>query len=379
MKPEFEGLGFDGHKVALKPAYEPIILAMKPRDGTFANNALTWGVAGVWVDGCRVATSGDDPNQRKGQPENTGTDNQYWGWSQQRRGEIQGRWPANLVLSHSDGCVRVGTQKIEGDGHWPANRGQGSQVCGPSGHQGQDGLDERDAKGETVEAWDCEPGCAVRLLDEQAGNRPSGGYPAEGHQRKYNDVYGRPNKKGPQHFTHSNGGASRFFTQLEPDLRFKYCAKASRRERNEGLEGMEEREGRCQQGDNGCKACVVCNRKWPWQAECCSCGGELQAAKIANPPRANHHPTVKPLSLMRWLCKLTKTPMGGVVLDPFMGSGTTGMACVMEGREFIGIEISDEYLDIARRRIEWAQEQAAQPEQLQMEGLTRKPTKNRDR
>ena len=58
---------------------------------------------------------------------------------------------------------------------------------------------------------------------------------------------------------------------------------------------------------------------------------------------------------MEYLVRLTKTPTGGVVLDPFMGSGTTGIACVNEGREFIGIEQSEEYIEIARRRIEYAE------------------------
>ena len=69
----------------------------------------------------------------------------------------------------------------------------------------------------------------------------------------------------------------------------------------------------------------------------------------------NNHPTVKPIELMRYLVRLTKTPTGGVVLDPFMGSGTTGIACALEGREFIGIEREAEYIEIANKRIAyWA-------------------------
>ena len=76
-------------------------------------------------------------------------------------------------------------------------------------------------------------------------------------------------------------------------------------------------------------------------------------AGMTNHPRAqNHHPTVKPLALMEYLCKLTKTPTGGIVLDPFMGSGTTGMACVNTGRGFIGIEKEPEYFEIAEKRIQ---------------------------
>lgn len=86
-----------------------------------------------------------------------------------------------------------------------------------------------------------------------------------------------------------SGGASRFF----------YCAKASKSERGEG----------------------------------------------------NDHPTVKPQSLLRYLCKLTKTPNGGIVLDPFMGSGSTGIAALNEGRQFIGMELDPHYFDIAKGRI----------------------------
>ena len=66
----------------------------------------------------------------------------------------------------------------------------------------------------------------------------------------------------------------------------------------------------------------------------------------------NTHPTVKPLALMRWLVRLV-TPPGGLVLDPFTGSGTTGMACVAEGFRFIGMEKDEGYCEIARRRIGW--------------------------
>jgi site-specific DNA-methyltransferase (adenine-specific) len=66
----------------------------------------------------------------------------------------------------------------------------------------------------------------------------------------------------------------------------------------------------------------------------------------------NIHPTVKPLKLMVYLCNLTKTPTGGIVLDPFGGSGTTAMACKITGRDFILIEKEPEYIDIAIRRIE---------------------------
>jgi site-specific DNA-methyltransferase (adenine-specific) len=67
-------------------------------------------------------------------------------------------------------------------------------------------------------------------------------------------------------------------------------------------------------------------------------------------PVKNNHPTVKPVKLMEYLVRLV-TPKDGVCLDPFMGSGTTGMACARLGREFIGIELNPEYVAIAERRI----------------------------
>jgi site-specific DNA-methyltransferase (adenine-specific) len=73
--------------------------------------------------------------------------------------------------------------------------------------------------------------------------------------------------------------------------------------------------------------------------------------EIKTKHRLNNHPTVKPLKLMEYLCALTKTPTGGIVLDPFMGSGTTGVACVNTGRNFIGIELDETYFKIAQDRI----------------------------
>jgi DNA modification methylase len=70
-----------------------------------------------------------------------------------------------------------------------------------------------------------------------------------------------------------------------------------------------------------------------------------------NKPMQNYHPTVKPISLMQYLCRLTKTPKGGIVLDPYAGSGSTLVACILEGREFIGIDREEEYCQIAKKRI----------------------------
>ena len=134
------------------------------------------------------------------------------------------------------------------------------------------------------------------------------------------------------------GGKSEYFGQGEKDgkgsaARFFYCAKASKRDRNEGLDGFEVKE---------------IHRY----------GAGLGEGKTPDAPviEKNHHPTVKPTELMRYLCRLV-TPPGGIVLDPFMGSGSTGKAAMYEGFEFVGIELTDEYLPIAKARIEFAIEE----------------------
>ena len=109
--------------------------------------------------------------------------------------------------------------------------------------------------------------------------------------------------------------------------RFFYCAKASRADRNEGLHSSD--------------------------APAVATNATMREREDADWParNGNHHPTVKPTDLMAYLCRLV-TPPGGVVLDPFMGSGSTGKAAIREGFRFIGCELSEEYLAIARARIE---------------------------
>ena len=123
-----------------------------------------------------------------------------------------------------------------------------------------------------------------------------------------------------------SGSAARFF----------YCAKASKRDRNEGLDGFEAKVG-AKQFNEG------------MEGKLRSDGSEIKPA-IA---QGNHHPTVKSTSLMQYLVRLV-TPPNGIVLDPFMGSGSTGKACAYEGFDFIGIDQSAEYVAIAQARIDFA-------------------------
>ena len=120
-----------------------------------------------------------------------------------------------------------------------------------------------------------------------------------------------------------DGSAARYF----------YCPKTSKSERNQGLDDFPTKD----KVFNGKSSTPSKDMKGVEQ-------------KFTTEPSANVHPTVKPVELMKYLCRLV-TPKGGVVLDPFMGSGSTGMAAKDEGFEFIGIEKEKEYFEIAEKRI----------------------------
>ena len=169
---------------------------------------------------------------------------------------------------------------------------------------------------------------AAAELDAQAGVRKSGSMKAGTYAGRKGLVY-QPDdgRQLQQDIVGSEGGASRFF----------YVSKPSRKER-----------------DLGCHHLPA------------KFGGEAtdreEGSVGLNSPRAgagrkggarNHHPTVKPIELMRYLVRLV-TPPNGAVLDPFLGSGTTGIAALLEGFDFVGVEMTAEYLPIAEARIRWA-------------------------
>jgi len=130
-----------------------------------------------------------------------------------------------------------------------------------------------------------------------------------------------------------DGSAARFF----------YCAKASKAERNAGLEGLPERR---QDEDDYERA------------------GTTNPRNRSQALRQNFHPTVKPLALMRYLIKLV-TPPNGLVLDPFLGSGSTAVAAILEGFNWVGCEMTEDYWPIIEARVKWAKKQATEkPETL---------------
>lgn len=222
---------WDGYGTALKPAWEPILLAMKPLDGTFAHNAIEHGVAGLNIDGTRIGTDGGGTRctNRDGDGKCQGHSGS---WKTIHGPETQSsRWPANLLLDEA----------------------------------------------------------SAAMLDAQSGERESGSRRAG--VRSGMGYNGASGDGGPS-IEGSSGAASRFF----------YTSKASRSDRL----GVTDH---------------------------------------------NDHPTVKPTSLMKWLVTLVSPPTGGVVLDPFMGSGSTVLAAKELGKHAIGIELDERYCEIAAKRM----------------------------
>lgn len=166
---------------------------------------------------------------------------------------------------------------------------------------------------------------AAALLDAQTGERRSGANPSRRGSSKFGRVFnGWPSGQECVPARGFNaGGASRFY----------YVAKPSRAERDFGCEDLPVRTaGECTDRQDGSAGLT------PYAGAGRSGGGR------------NFHPTVKPVELMRWMVRLI-TPSGATVIDPFLGSGTTGMACALEGCEFIGIEREADYLVLPDARI----------------------------
>ncbi|AEK09779.1 DNA methyltransferase [Mycobacterium phage Museum] len=234
---------WQGWGTALKPSFEPIVVARKPLVGTVAANVLEHGTGALNIDACRIAT--DEDRSRPPRAANAIYGGGKGTNSTASESNPAGRWPTNVVLDE--------TQAAE--------------------------------------------------LDKQSGNLPGGvtvRRNMHGQEQNANGIYGSRKRYASEDFTYGDsGGASRFFPV------FKYQAKAPTRERP----GYVNEDG----------------------------------AKVA-------HSTVKPLTLMRWLARLV-CPPGGVILDPFAGSGTTVEACLLEGFDCIAIENEPEYIPLIEHRI----------------------------
>lgn len=273
---------WQGWGTALKPAWEPIILARKPLVGTVAANVLAHGTGALNIDACRIGTT---DNLNGGAYKSEDEDSYQC---------IDPNCPDAATMPYHDHPAPKRKGRHDGTENWRYKHGGAGDFQQPQGRWPANvALDEE----------------AAAMLDEQTGERPSTlTGRAEAGQR--HDLP-RQHKREQTGFLDGvpagrvyadSGGASRFF----------YTAKASRAERT--MRGAVD----------------------------------------------NKHPTVKPLSLMRWLVRLV-CPPDGTVLDPFSGSGTTLLAAKAEGFNAIGIEREAEYVEIIKRRLaamtpEWLRE-----------------------
>ncbi|CAG2089081.1 site-specific DNA-methyltransferase [Xanthomonas arboricola pv. juglandis] len=281
---------------ALKPALEPITLARKPLLGTVAANHALHGTGALNIDSCRVSA--------EKMPANTGAG------GMPRRSTDEQRGPGTVTQPHDLG-------------RWPAN------VL----HDGSE---------EVLAAFPDAPG----QLANASTNRD---------QRKTQNTYGAMRRGRGDEPSVDSDNAGQVGFRMRPGMRrldegsaarFFYCAKASKADRDGGLESLEAKPHALSGGS--CAAIAS--------------GAELDRTHSLGlnrvKDRRNNHPTVKPTDLMRYLCRLV-TPAGGTVLDPFMGSGSTGKAAALEGFAFVGIEMDPAYAAMAEARIAAAIEAAA--------------------
>jgi DNA modification methylase len=319
---------WDGWGTALKPANEPIVLARKPLEKglSIAENILKWRVGGINIDASRVGSeTRTTPVFSNDIKSDTTTFNLNSNIQHERVETNQGRFPANIILTHHEDCECKGTKKVKGskDGIRKASSEFG-QNSGWNDHENKDTIRKgtADENGqEEIEDWDCHEDCPIRILDEQSGITKTGDikpYKSNSNSTIYGGGKGYYTEIRNTNFKGDKGGASRFF----------YVAKASKAERNKGLEDFEVKEP---QHDSGTKL------------------GVKREDRI-HTLKQNFHPTVKPIKLMQYLVKMI-TPPNGIVLDPFCGSGTTGVACKIDGFQFIGLEQDPEYTKIAEARI----------------------------
>ena len=291
--------------------HEPIVMARKPFKGPVVENVLEHGTGAINIDDSRIDHNEDISVDRETRTLDEKGD---WGFKGVSRGN-EGRFPANVIHDGSDVIV----------GQFPSN----NPGCKP--HKitaGEDSVEALQSKGWGFGGTDKVAGyedgdnlSAARFFKEIPPEQRSMWY-----QHGEGDGTGVP--QGPVY--NDDGSAARFF----------YCAKPSRAERDAGLGTLDTR-----QWD------FTRNEDQPSMA-----GGEGNAYNRGVVKRSNYHPTVKPIKLMRYLCRLV-TPPGGIVLDPFVGSGTTGIAAVQEGFNFIGVERDPNYITLATHRIEhWLEE-----------------------
>jgi DNA modification methylase len=368
---------WQGWGTALKPAWEPIVVARKPLIGTVAANVLQHGTGALNIDGCRVATA-DDLNGGAYSAERKPSESEWvkhGGTIHSSTGEAfvqpPGRWPANIIHDGSEEVLAAFPQTVAATSRTERSFKGWKQ----SGELTRDAV-YADGGGSAARffkecKWDSESSdqpasdaasrsdsCETSTADTPAApptsrspgspptpastsaSRSSTPTPSRAPAGLWDSTDTTPttptlcesNGSAPPAIDASINSARKAAAAADIDrgqgTRFWYSAKASRYDRNDGTYDLPAKVVSVWGGDED----------------------DLSAGKKSTKAKGNHHPTVKPTDLMRYLCRLV-TPPGGTVLDPFMGSGSTLKAAELEGFDAIGIELDEGYIEIARRRI----------------------------
>jgi hypothetical protein len=342
---EYEGWG-----TALKPAHEPVVMARKPFKGSVADNVLKHRTGAINIDESRISLSENDDSRLGGKgtwkTDKMAKDVYEGGYDGTETGSSElGRFPANLIHDGSDAVkdifphTKSGKMKqhIEGgqynvygkmyprdvetygDEGSAARFFYSAKVSASERNKGMD--NEQDPRGR-FPANIIHDGSDV--VKDIFPNNKAGSYKGDG--SKSGGIWSKSTGQPAGREYGDEGSASRYF----------YSAKVSASERNKGLEHLETKQTQGGGGGIG-----------DYKNDVNSASGKYGSEKA---PSKNTHPTVKPVDLMKYLCRLV-TPKGGTVLDPFMGSGSTGIAAKSLEFNFIGIEREKEYYDIASARV----------------------------
>lgn len=333
---------WSGYNTALKPAYETLIYAINPFQGTYADAALRWGTAGIDVDSSRLAIDPERDDARLGgkgafktdKMAKTAYEGEYAG--KEIASSPLGRYPTNLLLQHDEACELLGTRYIKSESgdvaespDLPRRHAYGDRKrTAFAGHADEDGM-------ELVEDWACAEGCPVAELDRQSGVTKSvrsqrGGANIGSFGGTTYLGGGIKKDTGIERGFNDRGGASRFF----------YTSKVAAWEREAGLDGMPIH---LQQRTNA--------------------GGLENEPRWAPKPTRNPHPTLKSIRALVYLLRAIGRPahVQGRLLVPFAGTGSEMIAAMLSGgwSHIQGIELdSDErypgaFVPIALARLSW--------------------------
>ena len=314
-----EAAVWKGWGTALKPAHEPIAVCRKPFDGTYAEHVLEHGTGALNIDASRIG-----PNPGWSYPKGKGGSPCHKGGFKDIACEsTAGRWPTNVILQHLPECELVGTKRVRTGTAVKRNlpeegASQRLDLKARSYRKDDDGYAGEDGK-EEVEEYRCAPGCPVAELDCQsvesgmhgAGSSRGGGAGTAANRSLFRGP-GKPSASTGTRYGDA-GGASRFF----------YTPKAAAKER--------------------WSYCRQCKLVFQHAGDHFDEHQEHKDAVVS-------HPTQKPLALMEYLVRLV-TQEGGVVVDPFCGTGTTPVAAKKLGFHFVTCDKDEDYATIARARL----------------------------